>query len=256
MLKFRINRLLDHYRCQAGPTERDRDHIVFDFEFFLRLFNQIKCGGAAERQMVEAHVGSGRLAADLPQAHYYPPALFRLFGADEQNVQLGHIDKTGRTRQQPTAELAFHRHRQERIGSSPAEASTWRLDKLARERDDFAGSPLSRETVMDYAAVFRRAAAGDACARALRDHSLQIWSATAVNLIHAYDPEKLIVCGGIMANAGVIIPAVQTYVARHAHTPWGRVEVVPSALGDEAALLECEWLWQQETSKTIFCEET
>ena len=142
------------------------------------------------------------------------------------------------------------------LGCAEAEASTWMLDKLAREREDFAGSPLSRETVLDYAAVFRRAASGDACAVALRDHSLQIWSATAVNLIHAYDPEKVIMCGGIMASADVIIPAVQAYVERHAHTPWGRVEVVPSALGDEAALLACEWLWQQETRKTIFCEKT
>jgi hypothetical protein len=51
LLKFRFNRLLDHYRCQAGATERDSNHVVFDFEFFLRLFNQITCGGAAERQM-------------------------------------------------------------------------------------------------------------------------------------------------------------------------------------------------------------
>jgi hypothetical protein len=68
--------------------------------------------------------------------------------------------------------------------------------------------------------------------------------------------EKVILCGGIMASAEVIIPAVQDYVARHAHTPWGREEVVPSVLGDEAALLAREWLWQQETRKTIFCEET
>lgn len=142
------------------------------------------------------------------------------------------------------------------LGCAEAEASTWMLEKLARECEGFADGPLSREPVLDYAAVFRLAAEGDACAQTLRDHSLRIWSATAVNLIHAYDPQKIILCGGIMASGDVIVPAVQAYVERHAHTPWGRVEVVPSALGDEAALLACEWLQREQAENTISCEET
>lgn len=141
------------------------------------------------------------------------------------------------------------------IGCAEAEASTWMLNQLAREQANFATSQLTREPLLDYAAVFRLAKAGDPCARELRDHSLRIWSVTAVNLIHAYDPEKLVLCGGIMASADVIVPAVQAYVKRNAHTPWGLVEVVPSALGDEAALLACEWLWQEQTAKGMPCEE-
>jgi glucokinase len=142
------------------------------------------------------------------------------------------------------------------LGCSEAEASTWMLGKLAQEQDGFAESPLGREAVLDFAAIFRLAAAGDACACALRDHSLRVWSATAVNLVHAYDPEKLILCGGIMASADVIVPSMQSYVERHAHTPWGRVQVVPSVLGDDAALLACEWLQREKTEETISCEET
>jgi glucokinase len=142
------------------------------------------------------------------------------------------------------------------VGCAEAEASTSVLDQLARERDDFASSPLGQEAVLDYAAVFRRAAEGDGCAQALRDHSLGIWSAAAVNLIHAYDPEKLVLGGGIMASGRVIVPALQKYIDRHAHTPWGRVQVLPSALRDDAALLAAEWLWQEETGKMCCCEET
>jgi hypothetical protein len=35
---------------------------------------------------------------------------------------------------------------------------------------------------------------------------------------------------------------MQNYIAQHAHTPWGNVKVVPSALGDRAALVAAEWL--------------
>jgi glucokinase len=132
------------------------------------------------------------------------------------------------------------------IGCAEAEASTSVLATLARESGDFASSALAHESRVDYAAVFRLADAGDPCARRLRDHSLQVWSALAVSLVHAYDPEMLIVGGGIMASGEVILPFVQDYVHRHARTPWGKVRVAGSQLGDQAALLACEWLVNEQ----------
>jgi len=132
------------------------------------------------------------------------------------------------------------------LGCAEAEASTSVLAQLAQERADFAGSPLADEPVLDYAALFRLASHGDPCACALRAHSLQVWSALAVSLIHAYDPEKIILAGGVMGSGATILPFVQQYVARYAHTPWGTVQVVPSELGDQAALLACEWLVQEQ----------
>lgn len=132
------------------------------------------------------------------------------------------------------------------VGCAEAEASTWALAQLAPERPDFAASALAREAEVDFASVFRRAAAGDACARALRDHALQVWSALAVSLIHAYDPERLILGGGVMASGEAILPAIRDHVERHAHTPWGKVRVVVGELGDHAALLGCEWLVREQ----------
>jgi glucokinase len=80
---------------------------------------------------------------------------------------------------------------------------------------------------------------------ALRDHSLQVWSALVVSLIHAYDPELIILGGGVMGSAQIIIPAILEYVHRHAHTPWGKVRIIPAQTGDDAALLAAPWLLQQ-----------
>jgi glucokinase len=85
----------------------------------------------------------------------------------------------------------------------------------------------------------------------LRDHSLQTWSALAVNLIHVFDPERVILGGGVMGSAQFILPAVQSYVNQHAHTPWGKVRVVASELGDRAALLACEWLVREYLENAI-----
>jgi glucokinase len=128
------------------------------------------------------------------------------------------------------------------LGCAEAEASTAFLAEIAAERADFAASALRGEPVLDYAAVFRHAAAGDSCAAAIRDHSLLVWATLVVNLIVAYDPERVIIGGGILASRDVILPAIQQYVDRHAHTPWGRVRVVGAELGDASALHAAEWL--------------
>ena len=135
------------------------------------------------------------------------------------------------------------------IGCAETEASTAFLSELAKTRSDFATSALAREPVLDFAAVFKHAAGGDTCAVALRDHSVRVWATLAVNLIHAYDPEIVILGGGIMASANVILPAVSEYVHRHAHTPWGKVKIVAGELGDNAALVAGEWLLQEQFPK-------
>jgi glucokinase len=132
------------------------------------------------------------------------------------------------------------------VGCAEAEASTLFLHEMAVTLPEWDSSALRRAATLNYALVFQHAAAGDPCAVALREHSLRVWGTVAVNLIHAYDPENLILGGGIMAGADVVLPAIQHHVQRHAHTPWGRVQVVASKLGDNAALLGGEWLLREQ----------
>jgi glucokinase len=136
------------------------------------------------------------------------------------------------------------------IGCAEAEASTSVLEQVAKEQSDFSSSGLAREPFLDYAAVFRLASQGDRCALRVQTLSLEVWSALSVSLIHAYDPERLILGGGIMASREIILPFVRKYVERHAHTPWGKVKVVASELGDQAALIGCEALVLNQVDAT------
>ncbi len=136
------------------------------------------------------------------------------------------------------------------VGCAEAEASTAFLPEIAAEQPGFSGSALSRERVLDYAAVFRLAALGDPCATAIRDHSLLVWATLVVNLIVAYDPERVIIGGGILASRDILLPAIQQHVDRHAHTPWGRVQVLGAELGDASALYAGEWLLREHFSRT------
>jgi glucokinase len=123
------------------------------------------------------------------------------------------------------------------IGCLEAEASTWRLPAQARAHRKFQGSRLHGVRVLDYAAVFAAAGEGDDLAIELRDHALRAWAAGLVSLIHAYDPERVVVGGGIMRSATIILPRLRRYAATHAWTPWGKVRIMPAALGDDAGTL-------------------
>jgi glucokinase len=55
--------------------------------------------------------------------------------------------------------------------------------------------------------------------------------------VHAYDPEIVILGGGVMKSADAILPYIKSHVQKYAWTPWGKVEVRAAELGDNAALL-------------------
>jgi glucokinase len=64
-------------------------------------------------------------------------------------------------------------------------------------------------------------------------------------MVHAWDPEVLLVGGGVMRNAVAVLPTIEAHVQRHAWTPWGKVAVRAAALGERAALLGAVPLLQE-----------
>jgi glucokinase len=123
------------------------------------------------------------------------------------------------------------------IGCVEAEASTWALDAIATELHTDGEGNLPLPPQLDFATVFRRSAAGDSFMTKVRDHCLKVWSAGIVGLIHAYDPSVVVLGGGVMASADQVIPAVSSYIERHAFTWWGKPELRTAQLGPDAALI-------------------
>ena len=123
------------------------------------------------------------------------------------------------------------------IGCAEAEASSVSLPEVCRCHPGFSSSALATETPVTFEKLFHHLGQGDRVARDVVDRCLRVWATTVVGLIHAYDPELVIVGGGIMKSATRILPFLQSYVQRHAWTPWGKVNVASAALGNSAALL-------------------
>lgn len=123
------------------------------------------------------------------------------------------------------------------IGCTEAEASGWALPLIAKEWPGFAESALAKEAEVNFRAVFELALKGDTVALGIRDRCIRVWAAGAVGLVHAYDPEVIVIGGGVMRSADVIIPFIQDYVIKHSWTPWGNVQVKAAELGNHAGLL-------------------
>lgn len=126
------------------------------------------------------------------------------------------------------------------IGCMEAEASGWSLPLVAREWQGFADSKLARAENINFRTLFELAGAGDRVAREVRDFCLAVWANAAVGLIHAYDPEVIVIGGGVMRSANEILPYIQDFTNQHAWTPWGKVRIVAAQLGNNAGLFGAE----------------
>lgn len=132
------------------------------------------------------------------------------------------------------------------IGCAETEAAGWSLPGIACEWPGFAQSALARAEKLDFHALFTAASEGDRVALELREHCLAVWASNAVALIHAYDPEVVVIGGGVMQSAEIILPHIQRHVAKHAWAAWGKPEVRAAALGSNAALLGAVPLLSEE----------
>jgi glucokinase len=135
------------------------------------------------------------------------------------------------------------------VGCVEAEASTWRLPSLLKEHPEFAGSAVKNEEVLDFRALFHHAGKNDKVAKEVLEHCLSAWAAGIINMIHAFDPEVIVLSGGIMKSSVVILPELQEKVNRLAWTPWGKVKLVQAKHPDSAALYGADFLVRKSLEK-------
>ncbi|WP_199043866.1 ROK family protein [Glycomyces salinus] len=103
------------------------------------------------------------------------------------------------------------------IGCAESIAGAWAIRRDLAARGD---------AVTDVAHMLAAADSGDAAAVALRDRAIRAWGATAVSLCHAYDPDVVVLSGGILrAGAAVAVP-IESYAAEHLWTSSHRPDFV------------------------------
>ena len=109
-------------------------------------------------------------------------------------------------------------------GCLEAWAGTWALDEIARQEDRFAESALANARKVDYRALLDGVAQGDAVSLRVFETVATALGMGAVNLIHAYDPEVLLLSGG-PCHSEMLMQRIRRYVRENVWTPWGQVDI-------------------------------
>jgi glucokinase len=131
-------------------------------------------------------------------------------------------------------------------GCFEALCGSWAIPAIVRAAPEFNSSALAQQPHIDYAAIFRCASEGDALAARVRDRTMNYWGALLVTLIHSFDPQRIVIGGGIMRSADVILPHLRSFIDANAWTPWGTVELMPAELGNDAGMIGLHALFTTE----------
>jgi glucokinase len=104
-------------------------------------------------------------------------------------------------------------------------------------REGYGDSVLALSDTIDYKSIIDAAAEGDRFGETMLQELILHWSAGIVSLIHAYDPDTVILSGGLMKSSELLLPLIREKVYSHAWTPWGKVNMVTSHDPDSSVLL-------------------
>jgi glucokinase len=129
-------------------------------------------------------------------------------------------------------------------------ASSFFLPVIIREHPKLSAAFKEKAAGYSFRDIFTLAGQGDEEALLLRNECMEIWAAAVVSYIHAYDPEIVVLGGGIMNSKDVILPYIKEKVDQHAWCPTAKVAVAPAVLGDQAALFGLDYFLSENQLNT------
>lgn len=130
-------------------------------------------------------------------------------------------------------------------GCAEVYGGSWGLKERIEQHTLFTRSLLSQAPVIDFAAVFEYARMDDQLSLIILEQAMDAWAATIGNLRLAYDPEIVVLGGGVLKSADIILPYLESKIKQQAWSPWGEVVLRPSVLQEDAAIMGIAYTLQQ-----------
>jgi glucokinase len=123
------------------------------------------------------------------------------------------------------------------VGCLESEASGWVLPTLVQEHAAYPTSTLRGLETFGFREVIEHADRGDACATAVWEHCLQYWGEALVTFIHLFDPDRILVGGGVMNTPEPVLTHFRKTVSELAWAEEGQVDIVQAEHPDHAGLM-------------------
>ena len=118
-------------------------------------------------------------------------------------------------------------------GCLEASASGWALPIIYKERN----SEISDSEIIDFKFLEKAVLSEDEIATDILTEFTDVWSATAKNLVHAYDPEVVVLSGGVIKCGDMVIEPIIKKTKESVWTAWGEIEFVVSENPEDSVLL-------------------
>jgi len=131
-------------------------------------------------------------------------------------------------------------------GCLEAETATWAISRIVAKESGFSGSSLSTEKDIKIKQITDHARKGDALAKKILKDLIRKWSAGAVTLIHAYDPEVVVVSGGVLISADLIADSLFEDIRKNAWTPYGEIDLKISSNPEQSVVRGLNYLAQKK----------
>ena len=123
------------------------------------------------------------------------------------------------------------------VGCMEANGSSRQLPVLAKQDELYESSMLSKLDVINYKNLKECADAGDELAQKLLTRSIEAWSANLSNLVIAYDPEVIVLSGGVSRMGEALRKPLQEHINKYTWTWWGNPEVRLAQKPDSSVVL-------------------
>jgi len=127
-------------------------------------------------------------------------------------------------------------------GCIEANASTWTLPRLIKEHKDYMQSGLCEEKMIDFKTLKEYVLIQDKVAVDTLDYCTKTWANCIISLIYAYDPEVILLSGGVIKFGSILLEPMLEYVKKNVWTPWGKVEFRIAENTEHSVLLGLHWL--------------
>lgn len=108
------------------------------------------------------------------------------------------------------------------VGCAEAQASTWALQHMVLESE--LDSPLKTEQKVDFQVLKKYYDAGDLLAVSIFEECCAYWANCLIALVYAYDPEVIVLSGGVMNWGPDLFERLKKQVKERAWTPWGELQ--------------------------------
>ncbi len=128
-------------------------------------------------------------------------------------------------------------------GCAETIASSWALPERINSLHPIESS-YKRETIKfnDFRSLFEAAAKEDKLALKIEKDCLIAWSAVLINMIYAYDPEIIVLSGGVLGSAGRIIPYLRNEIDKCSWLKKNNIQLVVAQHPDWAGVMGAAWL--------------